>query len=255
MTKIGLTSVIFRTLSCLEIIDLAAKNKLSGIEWGADIHIIPGDLQQAEFVKNKSAVYNLEVLSYGSYYKLCQGMSIEVEFHKILETAKVLGAPVIRIWATRTASKDAAEELYSQAAEELRTICGLAIEHDIDIALEYHRKSLTDSAESIIKLLKLTNCSNLFSYWQPNPELTMEENKKEIMAIKDYLKYIHVFHWQANNARLLLETGREDWINYIQAIGNSTYIIEFVLDDKEINFEKDIYFLKKILKDNQLLKG
>jgi 3-dehydroshikimate dehydratase len=46
----GLVSVTFRKLSPQEIIALTAEAQLQVIEWGGDIHVPHGDIQQAENV-------------------------------------------------------------------------------------------------------------------------------------------------------------------------------------------------------------
>ena len=43
----GLVSITFRALAPREIVDLAARARLAGIEWGGDIHVPHGDLQRA----------------------------------------------------------------------------------------------------------------------------------------------------------------------------------------------------------------
>lgn len=44
----GLCSVSFRALSPEQIVQLAQSAGLSCIEWGADVHVPPGDFQNAE---------------------------------------------------------------------------------------------------------------------------------------------------------------------------------------------------------------
>ena len=70
MNKIGLCSITFRDLSVTEVIKLAKEAKLDGIEWGADKHVIPTDLKNAEIVAKQTNEAGLEVASYGSYYRV-----------------------------------------------------------------------------------------------------------------------------------------------------------------------------------------
>ena len=51
MKKIGLCSVTFRDKSVDEIVDLALENGLNFIEWGGDIHLKPGDFDEARRIK------------------------------------------------------------------------------------------------------------------------------------------------------------------------------------------------------------
>lgn len=248
MRKIGLTSITFRQLKWEEIIDVVVKNQIDGIEWGADVHILPGDSITAQKVKEACRQNDIEIFSYGSYYKVCQGLDPKKDFEPILTSAKVLEAPVVRVWAGRTASKDVTEEFYQQVADELREMCDLAKEKGIEVALEYHRKSLTDTAESTLKLLSLVNRENLFTYWQSNPELSVEDNKREIKQILPYLKYVHVFHWLPDNTKLPLEEGKEIWKEYIELLKDTNYIFEHVIEDSVNYLEKDVESLKELLK-------
>ena len=90
--RTGLTSVTFRQKSVEEIIALAAQAGLSGIEWGGDVHVAPGDAASAAETARKTREAGLAVLSYGSYYRGGEGE----DFAPILASARALGAPVIR---------------------------------------------------------------------------------------------------------------------------------------------------------------
>ena len=68
----GLTSVTFRHLSPSEIIRLAQKANMDGIEWGGDIHVPAGDKPTAKIVKEQTMHAGLQVFSYGSYYRLSE---------------------------------------------------------------------------------------------------------------------------------------------------------------------------------------
>ena len=69
----GLVSVTFRQLAPREIVQLAAAAGLRGIEWGGDIHVPHGDLQAARAVRDITAAAGLQVLAYGSYFRLEPG--------------------------------------------------------------------------------------------------------------------------------------------------------------------------------------
>src|SRR5699024_11543257 len=49
-----LCSVTFRERSVEEVIDVAQKAGLQGIEWGADVHVPPGNLRRAMKVYDKT---------------------------------------------------------------------------------------------------------------------------------------------------------------------------------------------------------
>ncbi len=63
---IGLTSITFRGMAPREIIDLAGKAGLEGIEWGSDVHVPPGDIPLAKAIAAMCAEAGIRVTSYGS---------------------------------------------------------------------------------------------------------------------------------------------------------------------------------------------
>jgi sugar phosphate isomerase/epimerase len=240
----GLTSVSFRSLSAGKIISLAKSAGLDGIEWGGDIHAAPGDTSLAAKIRAETLEAGLKVLSYGSYYKLSEGGV----FTPVLETALALGAPLIRVWAGTIPSAQADEACYNSAAAELRTVCDQAGEHGIRIGLEYHRGTLTDTCESAGKLLRLTDRETLSTYWQPNPDLSAAEHRREIALLLPRISSIHVFHWEKGNVRRPLAEGEGLWDDYIHLLGkNREYIMEFVMNDDEANFFADAKTLRRLL--------
>lgn len=64
MLKTGLVSVSFRDKSPEEIIRETKKCRLQGIEWGADIHVIPGDVKRAAAIGKLTQEEGLEVFSF-----------------------------------------------------------------------------------------------------------------------------------------------------------------------------------------------
>ncbi len=235
---LGLTSVTFRKKSSAEIISLAQQAGLGCIEWGGDVHVPVEDAPNAQHVNRETGEAGLCISSYGSYYRLLSN----ADFEPILQAALALGAPLIRIWAGKTAPDVAPDSVYQQAALELRRICETAAAYNIAIAFEYHRGTLTQTAESTLRLLRMADCANLFSYWQPNPELSPEENSSELQKVLPYLAKLHVFHWDADGNRLPLKSGEAQWKQYIQIASQRAdmdYLLEFVQQDSEEAFFED----------------
>ncbi len=90
----GLVSVSFRALSPREITGACLEAQVRGIEWGGDVHVPPGDLENARAVGQMTRDAGLQVAAYGSYFR-CDGS----DFEPVLETALAVGAPLIRVWA------------------------------------------------------------------------------------------------------------------------------------------------------------
>ncbi|HLR35614.1 MAG TPA: sugar phosphate isomerase/epimerase family protein [Tissierellales bacterium] len=252
MNKGGLCSITFRELSVNEIIELVKKAGLNGIEWGGDVHVPPGDFEKAKEVADATKKAGLDVVSYGSYYRV--GIPNDISFETILETAVHLTAPSIRVWAGRLGSAKADDTYRKNVVEDAQRIAELAKEHNITIHFEYHGRTLTDTPESALALMKDVNHPNAKLYWQPAVGEAVDKRLESIEKVKPWLSHIHVFHWDELE-KLPFNQGIDEWQQYINAInkskgiGNKTryFLMEFVKDDNPQQFLEDAKVLKKLL--------
>ena len=246
--RTGLTSVTFRKLSADEIIELAAKAGLDGIEWGGDIHVPPASPVLAAETARKCREKGLAVLSYGSYWK---GGEIE-EFKGVLASAKALGAPVIRIWAGRAAPEAVSPEACEQLVKNVRSAAEMAAAEGIGIAFEYHRNTMTQTREGAERLLSALPERSIRAYWQPNPDISFEEQLRELDALSARLANLHVFAWEKDGARFPLSYAADKWRTYFAkaaaAEGEHDAILEFVKDDSPEQFLADAETLKQLLR-------
>lgn len=243
----GITSVTFRRLSTQEIVDLTVKAGLDGIEWGSDVHVPPDGTDIASAVRKQTEGAGLRVLSYGSYYRLMEHSDPQTAFLPYLRSAEALNAPNIRIWPGNISPDKADEKYYKSAAQELREICAAADEYGITVSMEYHRNSLTETPESALKLIRMADCGNFYTYWQPDPDLNCEENRKAAEMVRDYVSNVHVFYWENNEKERLIK-GAADWKIYLKALhldkSSSSYLMEFVVDESRRIFLEDAEILK-----------
>ncbi len=113
MIRPGLVSITFRKLTPQDVVQLAARAGLEGIEWGGDIHVPHGDVAIARQTGKITRDAGLEVAAYGSYYRL--GTDDGPLFPAVLDSAVALGADKIRVWAGN-ASADADEAFHKLKA-------------------------------------------------------------------------------------------------------------------------------------------
>ena len=248
----GLVSVTFRELAPGQIVDFVAKAGLSAVEWGGDVHVPPGDAKLAKEVRQMTIDSGLRVASYGSYYR-SEG---DEAFEPVLETALVLAAPTIRVWAGHKGSADAGPRDRQTVIADLCRIARLALSHKTTISLEYHGGTLTDTPDSVDRLLdELDGCDaeaarNIFLYWQPSRAHSPEQRLESLRRVLARLSNLHVFHW-VEHERLPLAEGQVDWREYL-ALANSTgrghaAMLEFVRDDSPERFLQDAATLKDLI--------
>ncbi|MFP4385138.1 MAG: sugar phosphate isomerase/epimerase family protein [Spirochaetia bacterium] len=252
MIQPGLVSVTFRKLPVKEIIDLCVKARINGIEWGGDVHVPHGDTKKAETVKKMCDDAGLTICSYGSYYNFDK---TDLPFEAVLETAVYLGAPVIRIWAGTKGSDEASEAYRKRIARESRQAAELAGKENIILGYEFHRKSLTDTAESARHLLQdEASHHDIGTYWQPPVPESFEERKAGLKLILDKLLWLHVFSWvPGTTERRPLASGADEWRSYFGIVreggGSHWALLEFVKDDSPEMFLKDAAVLKNLLEE------
>lgn len=248
MLKSGLVSITFRALGPSEIIALAVDGGLACIEWGGDVHVPHGDSARAQAVGAQTRSAGLQVISYGSYYRL--GHREPVDFPAVLETAIALQAPTIRVWAGRQGSDKADADYRARVIADAERITRMAADAGCEIALEYHRNTLTDSCEATLRLIEAVGAPTLQSYWQPIVDRSAADNLADLCRLLPHLLHVHVFHW-AGRERLSLTAGREDWQAYLRAATGSGRshgaLLEFVANDQPAQFFEDARTLHNLI--------
>ncbi len=250
--RTGLVSVSFRALSCEEIIEITASAGLDGIEWGSDVHVPPKDPGHAKNVAGATRAAGLAVTSYGSYYRAgAYGENYRAEFAALLDTALILGAPVIRVWAGETGSRDTPDEKRARLVAETQEIADMAAEKKIRVAFECHNGTLTDEYHSSVRLMREIGRANVRMYWQPDERRDFSYNLEALEAILPYLETVHVFHWPEPGVRLPLADGAEVWPKYFETIAAAdktpAYLLEFMPDDDPASLPREARTLRRFL--------
>ncbi len=249
----GLCSVTFRKSPIEEVVELAAKAGLRGIEWGGDVHVPPG---QTTLAKRAAAVCHdagIAVPSYGSYVRA--GAEIpKQDFDAVLDTADALGALNVRVWAGRTASQDISEAQRAETTATLRGYAESAAARGITVSIEFHRNTLTDSLASALRLFEEIDQPNCFSYWQPRPGVMADTALTEVEGLVDHLSNIHVFHWNDGERFRSVGQAEDFWTTVLRAgaaaRGSSAQryaFMEFVHGDEVNMFQQDAAVLRRIL--------
>jgi 3-dehydroshikimate dehydratase len=246
----GLVSVTFRKLPPAEIVKLVQQARLDAIEWGGDVHVPPGDIPRAREVRKRTDDAGLKVAAYGSYYRAGVSEAQGPSFRSVLETARELGAPLIRVWAGNKASAGMSAPDRQIVIDDLHRIVDLAAAAGVNVATEYHGNTLTDSIDSARAMLDAV--PKLKTLWQPPNNEPADHCLASLRSVLDRLTNVHVFQWEgANNTRHPLSNGRDRWRQYLEVLrktdGRRYLLLEFVRDDAPERFIEDASMLKSWL--------
>lgn len=249
MMKSGLVSVSFRKETPCRIVEAAKAAGLDGIEWGGDVHVPAGENKTALEVGRLTREAGLAVTSYGSYYRVGCAEPGQ-DFERVLETAKALGATLIRVWAGNWASRDVTEENWRAFLADARRIGALAQAAGVRVSFECHPGTLTDDVQSSMKIMKELEQSALSLYWQPNQFRGPAYNQAAARTLAPFVTNLHVFNWNAS-CRFPLADGENVWRKYLEAFrgdGKEYFcLLEFMPDDRMESLAAEAAVLKKWL--------
>ncbi|MFL6075018.1 MAG: sugar phosphate isomerase/epimerase family protein [Mycobacteriales bacterium] len=239
----GLVSVTFRGLDTGQVLALAARAGLAAIEWGGDVHVPQGDLGTAADVGAATRDHGLEVVGYGSYVRA--GRDGAADFAAAAETAAALGAPRVRVWAGTAGSAETDPAGRAAVAGHLREYAGIAADHGLLVALEYHRNTLTDTAGSTLRLLSEVDSPTVRCHWQPPVLATDAEAVAGLRQVLDHVDVVHTFSWtrEPTPVRLPLAARAALWGQVLTVLATTgrrhDLLLEFVADDSPARFAAD----------------
>ena len=250
MFTLGLVSISFRKNTVEEILDACRKAGLSAIEWGGDVHVPIGDIDNAVRVKQLTEAAGLTVAAYGSYYKLGDESNTEEKMHAVAKTAKALGAPFIRIWGGKTSSDRISKADRAALVAETQKFADVAKEYGMRICFECHRDTITDEYHNTLAFLSEIDRENVGSLWQPLQNRTESYNLDAVKVHAPFVRHVHVFHWDSDG-RFPLAEGHDIWCKYLEAfVGTDTALmLEFMHDDKIETLPETADALRAIVAD------
>lgn len=245
----GLVSISFRDQSPEKILFTAAGCGLKFVEWGSDVHAPCNDMVHLERLAAMQQQYGLRCCSYGTYFRL--GFTPMEELEQYIRAAKALGTDHLRIWAGRKKSEDLTPEERQAFLALCAEAAQIATAHDVVLCLECHRRSYTETKEGALELMQQIDSPHFRMYWQPNPDVSTEENLAYIRSLREYITHVHVFHW-APMVRLPLHSGLHIWKQYLAALGGVHHLLlEFMPDDRIASLPQEAGALHELIRQMQ----
>ena len=237
--KIGMTSLTLRNETVENVIKYAKEAGLSGIEWGvSDLHMPLCDKAQAEKIKKLSAQNGLEIFSLGSYCRMLDKEDCE----KAVETAAMLSAPIIRVWAGHSNWGECDNETIKKIISNTLYMSRLAENMGIRLGFEYHTNTLTEGADNAVELMEIIAEKNVGLYWQPSGNISPEENCENLNKVTPYLiGNLHVHNHNSVDGYGVLSDIKDNLKLYYEKLLKKPYnlMIEFVKDGSVENLMAD----------------
>ncbi len=194
----GLCSISFRKHEVDAVLRMAEESGLRALEWGSDAHVPPGDPTAAGALARRCRDAGLSCPSYGSYY--FAGKSEDAELDALLDTTEALGASTLRIWAAFGTGPDSTAQERANVTDAVREAGVRAAGRGLEVGLEFHPGTLTETAASTLALLEGAG-TNVFTYWQPVAGAKAEDSLAELARVQDRLAHLHVFSWDPTPAQ------------------------------------------------------
>ena len=242
--RAGLVSVTFRRFGIEEIVRLMDRARLTAVEWGGDVHVTdPRSACEAKRLCDESGI---KICSLGSYFRVTQDTEL---LKKSVELADMLGTDMIRIWCGAKGSGELDEAARARVIDALNECC-ITAEGQL-LSLEFHGGTLTDSLESVKRLIDETvSFKNLRFHWQPRWDWPEADNMKALETIKDRIGHMHVFCWEHGSGgitRKPLSDG-EQLLKDAFSRCDADVLIEFVRNDSPEAFFEDAEALNRMIK-------
>lgn len=248
----GLCSITFRTLSADDLVAIAVRAGVQGIEWGADVHAPPGGDTVVAALGARTREAGLAVVSYGSYLGMAASSDDQIE--AVLDTAEALGAPMVRIWAELGVTADSPADERRRVTEHTAALVDRIAERGLTAALEFHPDTLTETARSTNELLEAVGRLELRTHWQPEPALAPEAALEELARVVPRLAHLHVFAWGPTGIddRRPLADGADLWAAAValadrdgdELPGGRYALCEYVRNDDPEQFVADVRALR-----------
>lgn len=249
MTAPGLCSITFRPLSADEVLTVAVRADVEGIEWGADRHVPPGETALAAALAARCRDAGVAIVSYGSYLGMGPaGRDEAATVRAVLDSAEALGAPMVRIWTEFGVTPDSPASDRARVTDRTAGFVDAIAARGLIAVLEFHPHTLTHTAAGAVALLDAIDHPELRTHWQPDPTLPPDTALQELDAVLPRLAHLHVFAWGPGgiNERFALADGASVWQGALaRADAPDRYaLFEYVKDDDPDQLARDIRTLR-----------
>lgn len=186
--RVGFTTTSLRQIKSLEkIVEIASAVGAECIEWGGDIHV--KDVESAKIAKKLCDDADIEISTYGSYYRV--GSCNKDEWELICRIASELGARSVRVWLGKADSEKTDDETYKNLIDDVKSMCTVAKEYGLTVSPECHGNTYNNNTDAFLKIKADVGCDNFKTYFQ-SLYCRQEYDSDRIERTLPYIDCVHV---------------------------------------------------------------
>ncbi len=262
--RIILCTIAYRNRLLEHVLDVAVELNFDGVEiWGREPHISEQfDENRVQAVQRMLDQRDLVAPVLGSYLRFgCTSPRAEgnIELEDTLHTARCLGTPLLRVWASDIGSEDATEAVWQTTTRELQQACDQAEKLGIVFAVEMHTGTLSDTGPAARHLIDLVDRENLRINYQVAPNTEPQPPLERLQMVMPYVVHMHVQNYASLSSegqprRVALGDGAIDYKPLINQLHDASYngciAIEFSWregEGKQEALAADLSYLRSIV--------
>jgi 3-dehydroshikimate dehydratase len=222
MIRVGLASASLLSLTTKEVVSLASRALVEGIEWSADGHVPCGNYQNAEDVMFTTLRAGLTVVSYATLVRIMPDDVPCVSFSKVLDTARALEAPFIRVWGGDGPSQGLDPLKRNDFITRARAAADKAGSYGITILFSLGKNTYFDSYNSALLLCKDINHPFIKLAWEPLYGDCFENAMPRFLELSSLTRVLYARNLYSYGTVGLLADIDEDLLYYLAYFRNRT---------------------------------
>jgi len=212
MIRTALSSTAFIGSTIENILETAVAAGAQGIEWTDDGFIQPGDSTTSQAAMMATLRAGLSTVSYAVTYRV--GSHDPAAFRAALDTARVLNAPIMRVWS---APKSASAESISAFIAAARALGDEAGRTGVTLCFGLAADSLLDTTGNAAQLLEAVDHPSVKMAWEPVSGPGFDNNMEEFSSIAGRIGMIVVRSRDLFGMQDGQDEFSERWLQYLDA--------------------------------------
>lgn len=235
------------------VLEQAADVGYDGVEiWGKD-HVGDGSAETCHAIRRQAADLGLEIPVYSSYLRPGTP-SFPDELDRELSVADQLDADLVRVWAGDQEYDDHEPAHWDRVVDDLKQVTRAAGRRDLDVTVEKHAGTLTDTKEGARRLIETVDSPRCGLNYQAMFSLPPSELLAEAEALAPISNNVHVQAMPDQNGerRCPLADAYFDVEAVLQPFLEADFRgyvnVEFVPDDRPYReaIQEDLEYLRSV---------